>query len=251
MFNDQEELMFSGSVFSLKSFSLVMLFVAVFAIADKANADPITFDDPPSPGAVASTTATFQGFDFASTDGFNHVASGHFSAAVSHNGTSFLVVSPNSTGALQMSNNGQLFSLTSFDADTFVHIQGITTIVVTGTLNLGGTVTQTFLTDSIGDGPGPLVDFQTFSLVGFTDLVSVEFSGNKAFTVDNINVTGSTAPIPEPATIMLFGGGLMSMGAIARRRRKIAKRLRGQERKGLRQSAVGNRQLAMSVSRSQ
>jgi hypothetical protein len=214
--------MFSRLIQSSTWLRLVVLFTAIFAVAGKAKADTITFDQPASPGSVALNQASFQGFDFSSVDGFNHVASGTFSAAVSNNGTSFLVVANNATGALNMSNNGSTFSLTGFDADTFVHIQGATTIVATGTLGNGGTITQTFLTDAIGDGPGPLVDFQTFALNGFTDVTSVQFSStNHPFALDNIGVSAAASSVPEPASMLLLGTGIMGLGSIVRRRRKL------------------------------
>ena len=213
--------MFSRLALILKlSFSLAIgLFI--FSFASTARADAITFDVPASPGAVQFSSTSFQGFTFSSVDSFNHVASGHFSSAVSHNGTSFLVVSPNETGALVMSNGGANFSISSFDADTFVHLQGATTITVTGTLSGGGTISQTFVTDTIGDGPGPNTDFQTFSLVGFNDVTAVQFSSaGEAFTIDNLNVATAGAPVPEPATILLMGSGLATLGAYIRRRRR-------------------------------
>lgn len=63
---------------SFRSLLSLAFFLLVFAVCSTAKADTITFDSPASPGAVQLSSATFQGFTFASAAAFNHVASGHF-----------------------------------------------------------------------------------------------------------------------------------------------------------------------------
>lgn len=143
-----------------------ILIVLFAALSQSVKADTITFDSPPSPGSVPSSSATFQGFSFTTAGTFSHVASGHFSAAVAHNGTSFLFVASGVENAIDISNGGQAFDLQSFDADSFLHIQGATSITVTGILLNGGSIAQTLVTDAIGDGPGQLPIFRPFHWLG-------------------------------------------------------------------------------------
>lgn len=202
------------------AFVSTILLVALAALGPATKADVISFDAPPSPGSTQLSSATFQGFDFTTPGSFNHVLSGHFSNAVSHNGSSFIILATGAGSAVLMS-NAQPFLVQSFDADTFIHIQGTTSITVTGFFTNGGSISQTFVTDAIGDGPGPSTDFQTFSLIGFTDLTSIQFQANDhTLALDNINVLPSAAEVPEPGTMLLFGSGLMVLGGALRKRSK-------------------------------
>jgi hypothetical protein len=81
---------------------------------------------------------------------FSHVLSGHFQRQSHTTGSSFLMLAPGAESAIVMSNAGQAFSLQSFDADTFIHIQGASSLTVTGFFLNGGSITQTFITDTIG-----------------------------------------------------------------------------------------------------
>lgn len=126
------------------------------------------------------------------------------------------------------------FSVTSFEAGEWfgpgTPFHGISTtgnpIAVTGFLYGGGTITTTFTSDAIAsDGPGPNVDFETFSFgPGWTSLVALEFlvpspdDDNRQFGYDNIVIT----VVPEPSTALLLAFGLV--GIAVRRHRSLAAR---------------------------
>ena len=117
-----------------------------------------------------------------------------------------------SNGLITLSRaDGNSFTLSSIDLST-LHPQGVSPAVVfVGTLAGGGTVTQTFTPTSFG--------FHTFVLSSsFTNLLSVSWhQGTDDFNAhqfDNIVVSS----VPEPATMLLFGSGLMGIAAKLRRR---------------------------------
>jgi hypothetical protein len=114
---------------------------------------------------------------------------------------------------------GGPFTLTSIDfslwgdAPAPIHPDPITFI---GTTATGGTVTQTFTPLGFG--------FTTFTFdATFTDVVSVVWqqshTDTHAHQFDNIVVEPSTASVPEPTTLVLFGTGLIGVTARLRSRR--------------------------------
>lgn len=111
--------------------------------------------------------------------------------------------------------DGRAFNLLSFDATerfSFV-VPPDTQIVLTGTRADASTVTATLVLDQIRDA------FQTFSMSGMTNVVSVLFSAPTRFPIyDNIVVS----EVPLPAALPLFLAGLGGLGAARYRRRKAA-----------------------------
>lgn len=113
------------------------------------------------------------------------------------------------------------FSLTSIDLARNFAFDPAPTVTFTGTLNGGGTVTQTFTVTTAS----PPLAFQTFNFTGFNNLSSVSWSqgvptGNlHQFT--NIHVDAATAPEPASLALTLWVSAL-AVGVVARRCRLSA-----------------------------
>jgi hypothetical protein len=97
---------------------------------------------------------------------------------------------------------GGVFSISSIDLTTLFNSS--TTVSFTGTKANSTTVSQIFTTDAVVN------TLQTFNFnSNFTDLVSVNWSGNN-LQHDNINVSAASATsVPEPFTVLgtIFGAG--------------------------------------------
>jgi hypothetical protein len=91
----------------------------------------------------------------------------------------------------------------------------------------GTWVNQQFFFDMQMDGTGGLADFQSFAWSTPTELYTVlQFqgiaaaSGGHDFTIDHL-VLNTAAPVPEPASMLLFGSGAVAMIARRYRRRDL------------------------------
>jgi hypothetical protein len=109
-------------------------------------------------------------------------------------------------------NGGGIFAVYAFDFEGFSQEFGVE---VVGTFDGGGTISQIINPD------GDANTYQTFALLGFTNLSSIAFNylgdGSIGFFLDNI-VVDAPRVVPEPGSLALLGLGL---AGLARMRRKL------------------------------
>lgn len=215
--------------------------VLTLSIAPVVHAAPVVLDFSNYATTGVHNTVNSGGFDFVAASGplavaFNATACSPNCAA---NGTTALVVGgsnviPQSIAPMTMSTAVYAtFRLTGLDyaelSNNSINAWSASSIVLTGTLFGGGTVTQTLMVDGLNDGPGGNADFETAVLDAFwstSDLVSLQFAGfigpdaNRAFQLDNIALDVSrVAPLPEPASLALVGLALAAACQTRRTRR--------------------------------
>ncbi len=117
--------------------------------------------------------------------------------------------------------NGSLFGLVAVDlAEYSTVVPNAVTVQFVGYRPDGSTVSESFTTDGIIDGTGPLADFQTFQFgPAFTDLDRVEIP-TYGWSLDNL-VVSRVVPEPSAGLLVLVGGMVVGWGSERRFSRRF------------------------------
>ncbi|HMI20647.1 MAG TPA: PEPxxWA-CTERM sorting domain-containing protein [Sphingomonas sp.] len=177
--------------------------------ASGAAAQVVNFED--NPAQNPNQTVVSDGYAF-SQDNCCQYSWAH--GQNSDNGTTYLIYSEGPTVMTKI--GGGTFDVSNLDAGLsfYADTNGFS-LNLTGTRADSSTVTASLTLDFF---------FQTYTLSGFNNLVSLSFSNDPEgyIALDNINGSGGTSPAPEPASWALMLGGFGMVGGALRSRRKAA-----------------------------
>jgi len=178
-----------------------------------ASATILNFDDLEVAGPNAGTLANYSDQGFKITSSTNNFA--YWQQGSSYYNTSAALFQNSEDGVSRLSAiGGSLFNLTSIDLDTVYADNGPSPVVFSGydstdqliaseglTLNTDGWITFNFTT-------------------AFSNLAYVEWTQTAGYhQIDNVAIN-ENAPVPEPATMLLFGTGLAGLVGARLRRKK-------------------------------
>ncbi len=187
--------------------SALLLFVA----AGRAQAEVITFENFAPPGGLVNVNPASPyseaGFRLTPSNATSAVFDAAAVVDMPGNTTDFFGFAENNI--ITLTNvAGVPFNLSSLLlGPTILAASPSVTITLVGNFAGGGSLTSTF---------SLLTTATPVTLSGFNNLTSVVFSTTDDSGIDNINVT----PVPEPATMLLFGAGLAGVAMKVRKRRK-------------------------------
>jgi hypothetical protein len=182
----------------------------------------------PEPTSVSSPYQS-QGYTLTSTNGWAFNSPDRGNGTTQTPGSNLYYAGANALAAFAPATitltqtNGNPFSLLSIDLARNFEFDAPPTVTFTGTLEGGGTVTDTFTVTTLPPPSPPA--FQTFTFTGFDDVTSVSWDQPQfpeplhQFTNITLATTPFIDPVPEPSSLILAGVGALGLAFLARQRR--------------------------------
>lgn len=196
--------------------SALLLFVVLFVAAGRAQGDVITFENFAPPGGLVNVNpaSPYSEAGFRLTPGNNQSAVFDAAAVVDMPGNITDFFGFAESNIITLTNvAGVPFNLSSLLLGPISIAAGPVSITLVGNFAGGGSLTRTF---------SVLTTATPVTLFDFINLTSVVFMTTDDSGIDNINVT-PVHPVPEPATMLLFGTGLAGVAAKIHKRRNAKK----------------------------
>lgn len=196
----------------MKKLFATLAAAAALTVGGASHADVLNFNDPSAAIEIGAGSATY------TESGFMLSGPSVPFALIDEMLIGGFVIDPDapagSTTSFSLTAvSGGVFSLLSFDYAFFAFgdpdAVASGSLSVTGLLNGAQVASQVF---TLGTSASPAFGSD------FANLTSVTFNGTSLFSLDNIAVT----PVPEPATVVLTGLGLLGVALATRRRQRSA-----------------------------